>query len=202
MSLRLSILENGHPLPKRLLIRLIERLGKVRADDVARVSLYRPAFFGRSWLRFSRSLMRGRSDWTPGERELLAAFVSHLNQCRYCVGIHMETAALGLARKVDIRTLEQWRESGFGERLNAAFELLEKRAAAPDSLRHEDFDRARMAGLSDGALHDLLAIGFMFDLVNRLADVFGFTTVDDEGRRKTAAILHRIGYKVPGFLLR
>jgi len=42
----------------------------------------------------------------------------------------------------------------------------------------------------------------MFDLINRLANVFGYTTVDEQGQRKTAAILHRIGYKVPGFLLR
>ena len=57
-------------------------------------------------------------------------------------------------------------------------------------------------GLSESAINDAMSIGFMFDAVNRLANAFGFTTVDEAGRMKTAAILHRIGYKVPGVLLR
>ena len=78
MSLRLEILERGHATPKRTLIRVVERVGRVRMDDVVRVSLYRPRFFGRAWLRFVRSVMRGPSRWTPGERELLAAFTAAL----------------------------------------------------------------------------------------------------------------------------
>ncbi len=201
MTLRLAVLENGHALPKRLLIRAIERLGGVRFDDVARTSLYRPAFFGRSWLRFTRSLLRGPSDWTPGERELVAAFVSRRNDCPFCVGVHAETAALGLSRLIDVAMLDDWRSAPLDTRIKAAFELLEKRAADPAHLTPEDFDRARAAGLSDSAIYDLLSIGFAFDLINRLANVFGFTTVDESGRKKTAAILHRLGYRVPGFLL-
>lgn len=201
MSLRLPSLEHGHAGAKRLLIRAVERVGGVRFDDVARTSLYRPGFFGRSWLRFTCSLLRGPSDWTPGERELLAAFVSRRNECPYCVGVHTATAALGLARPVDVAMLDGWRDAPFDPRIRAAFELLEKRAADPAQLMVEDFDRARAAGLSDSAIHDLLSIGFAFDLINRLANAFGFTTVDEAGRKKSAAILHRLGYRVPGFLL-
>ena len=202
MSLRLANLEHGHALPKRLLIRTIERLGGVRFDDVARTSLYRPRFFGRSWLRFTRTLLRGPSDWSPGERELMAALASWLNRCPYCIGMHTGTATLGLAREVDVATLEHWRDAGFDVRTRAAFDLLEKRAADPALMLAEDFDRARAAGLSDDAIYDVLDIGFAFDLINRLANVFGFTTVDEPGRKKSAAILHRLGYRVPGFLLR
>ena len=201
MTLRLAILERGHSLTTRLLIRLVERVGGLRFDDVARVSLYRPAFFGKTWLRFVRTTMRGPSDWTPGERELIAAFVSRLNECPYCVGVHTRTAALGLAREVDDPMLAGWRDAALDPRMRAAFALLEKRATDPASLVREDFVQARAAGLSDGALYDLLAIAFLFDVVNRLANSFGFSTLDEDGRRKTAAILHRLGYRVPGFLL-
>ncbi len=119
MSLRLASLESGHAAPKRLLIRAVERIGGVRFDDVARVSLFRPGFFGRSWLRFTRSLLRGPSDWTPGERELLAAFVSRRNECPFCVGVHTATAALGLARPVDVAMLDGWREGTFDARIRA-----------------------------------------------------------------------------------
>lgn len=202
MTLRLGVLEDGHALPKRLLIRAAQRLGNVRFDDVLRTSLYRPSFFGRSWLRFARGLLRGPSDWSPGERELLAAFASRRNECSYCVGIHTATAALGLAREVDIALIDGWRDASFESRIRGAFELLEKRATDPSRLTPADRELARAAGLSDAAIDDALSLGFMFDLVNRLANVFGFSTVDEAGRKKSAAVLHRMGYRVPGFLVR
>lgn len=202
MRLRLTVLEEGHPWPKRVLIRFVEVVGRVRADDVARTSLYRPIFFGRAWLRFARSLLRGASDWTPAERELMAAFISRRNECPYCVGVHTATASLGLGRQVDARLLDDWRIADLDPRMRAAFELLEKRAHDPIDLTADDVDHARAAGLTDGAIYDALSLGFMFDLVNRLANVFGYTTVDEAGRIRTAAILHRIGYRVPGVLLR
>lgn len=153
-------------------------------------------------MAFARNLLRGHSDWTPGERELMAAFASRLNECPYCVGVHTGTASLGLARDVNVALLDGWRDAQLDPRVRAAFELLEKRAGDPAQLRAEDFGRARAAGLSEPAIYDLLSIGFMFDVINRLANVFGYTTGDEPGRRKTAAILHRIGYRVPGFLLR
>lgn len=183
-------------------MRTVEVVGRVRADDVLRTSLYRPSFFGRAWLKFARSLLRGTSDWTPAERELLAAFISRRNDCPYCVGVHTVTAGLGMEREFDAALLDDWRSGDFDPRVRAAFELLEKRAHDPIDLQAEDFDRARAAGLSASAIHDVLSLGFMFDTVNRLANVFGFTTVDEAGRRKTAAILHRMGYRVPGVLTR
>jgi len=39
-------------------------------------------------------LLRGPSSLTPGERELIATFVSAENDCRYCQTIHGAVAAL------------------------------------------------------------------------------------------------------------
>ena len=201
MSLHLAILERGHPAPKRLLIRTIERLGGVRFDDVARTLLYRPGFFGRALSRLVRGVLRGPSDWSPADRELMVAFASWLNRCPFCVGVHTGTAALGLAREVDTAMLEHWREADLDPRMKAAFEILEKRATDPMQLSATEAARARAAGISDEAIMDVLYIGFTFDLINRLANAFGFTTVDESGRRRTAAIMHRLGYRMPGFLL-
>jgi hypothetical protein len=44
---------------------------------------YRPELFGRPYSEVLDLAMRGSSDWSAGERELLAAFVSHLNQCPF-----------------------------------------------------------------------------------------------------------------------
>ena len=44
---------------------------------------YRPDLFGRPFSDALDVAMRGPSDWSPGERELFAAFVSSLNQCLF-----------------------------------------------------------------------------------------------------------------------
>ena len=65
------------------------RLACVDAVDVARplgvlkTLNYRPEIFGRPFSDALDVAMRGESEWTTGERELFAAFVSSLNQCRF-----------------------------------------------------------------------------------------------------------------------
>jgi hypothetical protein len=44
---------------------------------------YRPEIFGRPFSAALDLAMRAPSDWTTGERELFAAFVSSLNQCPF-----------------------------------------------------------------------------------------------------------------------
>ena len=44
---------------------------------------YRPELFGQVFSNALDAAMRGPSDWSPGERELFAAFVSSLNQCPF-----------------------------------------------------------------------------------------------------------------------
>jgi hypothetical protein len=44
---------------------------------------YRPEIFGRPFSDALDLAMRGPSDWTTGERELFAGYVSSLNQCLF-----------------------------------------------------------------------------------------------------------------------
>src|SRR5689334_9367784 len=46
---------------------------------------------------FADVLLRGPSPLSPGERELIAAYVSALNGCAFCRGSHGAAAALQLA---------------------------------------------------------------------------------------------------------
>lgn len=65
------------------------RLGVVRdvetqADlDVVRTMAYRSDLFGKPFSAALQDVMRGPSEWSVGERELFAAFVSAQNQCPF-----------------------------------------------------------------------------------------------------------------------
>lgn len=51
--------------------------------DVVRALAYRPELFGAAFSDAIDALLRGPSDWSIGERELFAAFVSRQNKCPF-----------------------------------------------------------------------------------------------------------------------
>jgi hypothetical protein len=83
--MRLRVVEHGHRLPQKLTMRLIRMVSRDPAQplDIIRTMLYRPEFFGKQASALVQAAMRGPSEWSPGERELFAAFTSSLNECRF-----------------------------------------------------------------------------------------------------------------------
>ena len=78
--MRLQRVHRGHPLGDRLKLAAM-RVFVGHAPGVVRTLLYRKRFFGGKFSELTQQVMRGPSPWSPGERELFAAFVSRLNQC-------------------------------------------------------------------------------------------------------------------------
>ena len=200
--MRLDILEHGHNQKNRLALRVMRAVAGAEPDDVIKTSMYRPGFFGRPWIHLLRTVMRGESEWSPGERELFAAFTSRLNACRYCARVHVGTTALSLDPTITVERLEHWREAGFEPRLVATLELLEKITLSPDRVAPDDIDQVIAAGVSEDAIVDALHVCFLFNLVNRMADALGYDYGTEAEALELAAILNRIGYRLPGFLLR
>ncbi len=75
-------LELAHDEAAREQIRLLlERDGYV--SDISRALRYRPDLFGRPFSELLQEVMKGPSEWSEGERELFAAFVSARAQCPF-----------------------------------------------------------------------------------------------------------------------
>lgn len=81
--MRLARVERGEGPRDRLLVAVVRALGGGRLPDVVRTLRYRPSFFGGLHNALTQEVMRGPSAWSEGERELMAAFVSDLNQCLF-----------------------------------------------------------------------------------------------------------------------
>lgn len=78
--MRLQKVHRGHTLRDKLMLGVM-RLAMGHAPGVVRTLWYRKEFFGRPWSELTQQVMRGPSEWTVGERETFAAFVSQLNKC-------------------------------------------------------------------------------------------------------------------------
>jgi uncharacterized peroxidase-related enzyme len=194
---RLSSYQLGARRRQRAFVRLTRAVG-AELDDVGKAALRRPTFFGRPFLGFAHSLLRGPSAWSVGERELLAAVVSRANSCQFCVGTHGEIAKKALGRDL-IGGLDEGR---FSPRASAAAAFVEALTRDPVTVSAADVERARAAGLEDDALAEAIYVAFMFNTINRVADALGFEHRSDRDRRRGAEVLRRLGYRLPAFLLR
>ncbi len=68
-------------------------LSRIKDDDkVPHVLAKFNTGTGRPLLEFHEALLRGDSPFTVQERELMAAYVSGINACRYCCGAHTAAA--------------------------------------------------------------------------------------------------------------
>jgi hypothetical protein len=79
----LRCLEDGHDSGEADLLELIRAQRGTEPPDVLKTLHYRPELFGRQYSDTLDLAMNGPSDWSVGERELFAAFVSSLNQCPF-----------------------------------------------------------------------------------------------------------------------
>jgi uncharacterized peroxidase-related enzyme len=200
--MHLRVLYDAQRLRARLALGAMRTATRMDPDAVARVSLYRPSFFGRHFLELVASVLRGPSEWSPGERELLGALVSGLNQCPYCVQVHSAIVALRADMPMDPARVLDWREQRLDARLAAALELVELVTLRPEELPAAAIERARAAGLSDAAILDAVYVAFVFNTINRIANALGFDWGGAVYARRGAAMLDRMAYRVPDFLLR
>ena len=99
------------------------------------------------------------------------------------------------------RILADYRTAPIDARLRAALEFLEKLVIAPDAMTPDDARRAIGAGVSKQALSEAAYVAFVFGVMDRLADAFGFEPETGKELVWTARILLRLGYgvgSVPG----
>jgi hypothetical protein len=79
---RLAALETGHAPPIAAQIAEERKLNGY-VSDIGLALRYRPELFGAPFSELLQQVMRGPSEWSAGERELFAAFVSVQNQCPF-----------------------------------------------------------------------------------------------------------------------
>ena len=81
--MRLEAVARGRGMRAKAKLTMIRLFSGAPAVDVVKTLEYRPAFFGTPFNAIIQEVMRGPSEWSVGERELFAAFVSDRNRCLF-----------------------------------------------------------------------------------------------------------------------
>jgi AhpD family alkylhydroperoxidase len=188
--MRLSILDHGHRRRAKLFLAGTSALSRADGPDIVKLLLYRPDFFARPLLDLTAGAMRGRSYWTAGEREYLAMCTAQLHQCPFCIDTHAELTRIAGHGEIDPDKPDSARPE-----LRAIRQFLDTVSRAPEHLRADG-----VTGLPEQAVLQGLRVNLVWNVINRLANAFGFELRDGQLHSGTRA-LHRFGYRFPGFLL-
>ena len=148
----------------------------------------------KALLPFEEVLMRGPSPLSVAQRELIAAFVSGLNACGHCYGVHTATAqAFGVAEGLFEDLLADVDSAALDDRMKPILRYVRKLTLTPGRMTQADADAVFVAGWDEKALHDAASVCGLFNLMNRMVDGTGLTG-DADYFRGVAQGLARDGY--------
>ncbi|SFS07491.1 uncharacterized peroxidase-related enzyme [Granulicella pectinivorans] len=142
-------------------------------------------------------LLRHPSSLTPGERELIATFVSARNNCHYCQSIHGAIAAAHLDGDEDLVLCVKTdpNNAAISPKLKALLVIAGKVQVDGKNVTSEDIAAARSEGATDLEIHDTVLIAAAFCMYNRYVD--GLATIqphDPTLYRERGKMVARNGY--------
>ena len=193
--MRLEILNSGYSFGTKVLFAFIHAVLRQPVPDAAKLVFYRPDFYGAPMKEFTHQAMRGPSAWSVGDRELMAAFVSKMNACAFCIGAHTATAAMAYQDEAKVQAvLADLETAPIEEPLRATLRLLGK-LTRDYAVNADDIQAVLSAGVSREQIEDALAVCFAFNTTDRLADAFGFFVPGHKGFEAGAKFLLQRGYQ-------
>jgi len=145
-------------------------------------------------------LLRGESTLTESERELIAAYVSYLNECSFCNAAH--SAATCLLRDGNTSNADKMNYDivtmNVSNKMKSLLNLAAKVQSGGQFVTQNEIDIAKEQGATDMEIHDTVLIASLFCLYNRYVD--GLATVTPQDPSYYEALGKRItsrGYLFP-----
>jgi len=144
---------------------------------------------GRALIEYHEAVLRGPSPLSAAERELIAAYVSGLNACHYCHGVHTVTAeALGVPAGLLKSLLDDPATAPVDAKLKPILAYAMKLTLTPARLTQADADLVAAAGWSERALHDAISVCCLFNFMNRMIEGHGIEGHAELYRRRGQAL--------------
>jgi len=117
-------------------------------------------------------LLRGESTLTEAERELIAAYVSHRNDCMFCRDSHAAASRClyGEEKYFVDEVLNDMHESNVSDKMKALLTIAGKVQVLGKEVNDEDVAAARKYKATDREIHDTVLIAATFSMFNRYVD--------------------------------
>ncbi|QKG24052.1 carboxymuconolactone decarboxylase family protein [Actinomadura verrucosospora] len=193
--MRLDVLNHGYRPGTKLLFAVVRLFSGHPLPDAAKLTFYRPDFYGARAKEFTHEAMRGPSAWSVGDRELMAAYVSKVNGSAFCIGAHTATATRAYQDEARVTAvLDELDAPPVEEPLRSTLRML-GRLVRDGQVAAADMREVLAAGATPEQVRDALAVCAAFDTTDRLADAFGFELLSPEGYAAGAKFLLKRGYR-------
>jgi uncharacterized peroxidase-related enzyme len=116
-------------------------------------------------------LLHEPNSLTPGERELIATYVSSLNDCYFCQTSHGAAAACHLGSTTTVKQVKtDFTQAPISEKLKKLLVIAGKVQCDGKLVTTEDVEAARALGATDMEIHDTVLIAAAFCMYNRYVD--------------------------------
>jgi uncharacterized peroxidase-related enzyme len=193
--MRLAILDSGHSTWTKLLFAFIRAVSRLPVPDAIKLNRYRPRFYGTPMSVVAQEAMRGASAWSVGDRELMGASVSKMNECECCTKTHAAVAALAYQDEAKVSAALSDLEAATIEKpLRATLRMLRK-LTREHAVHRDDMRAVLAAGVSREQIEDALAVCFIFNTVDRLSRTFEFFVPNPKAFKAGAKFLLARGYR-------
>jgi uncharacterized peroxidase-related enzyme len=158
---------------------------------------YRPAI-AEPLTRLMQVLMRNDEGISKGERELIATYVSLLNNCEACFQIHGAITQCLLSEESDL--IEKLRIGYQNLQISDKIKHLLAIAGSVQQggrfVTEQQITQAKSSGASDLEIHDTVLIAALFCFFNRYIDGLGLVSNDTSNSfKERAKMIAEIGYK-------
>ena len=193
--MRLAILDKGHRFATKALFAIIRAASGHPAPEALKLVMYRPEFYGTPMQKITQDAMRGPSAWSVGDRELMAALISKMNACEYCVKAHTAVSAKAYRDPAKVSaTLADLETATLDEPLRATLRMLAN-LTRENAVGVDDMRAVLAAGVSREQIRDALSVAFVFNAMNRLAEAFKFEVGEPKAFEAGARYLLARGYR-------
>jgi uncharacterized peroxidase-related enzyme len=144
-------------------------------------------------------LLHNANSLTPGERELIATYVSSQNNCHFCQASHAAAAACHLGDTSVVEKVKaDFLSAPVSPKLKALLAIAGKVQKDGKLVTAADVEAARKLGATDIEIHDTVLIAAAFSMFNRYVDGLGtWQPNDPDMYAQMGKHLAEEGYKAP-----
>ncbi|RVX39772.1 putative peroxidase-related enzyme [Nonomuraea polychroma] len=159
---------------------------------------YRPET-GRPLAELAETLLRNPHSMSRADRELIATYVSALNESKFCYSTHREVsgAQYDEGRLLVDKVMNDPDSAPIPEKLKKLLKIAGAVQRSGNAVTEELVTDARNAGATDVEIHDTVLIAAAFCMFNRYCDGLGaYTPEDPEAYVGMAEMILNGGYRM------